>query len=197
MTATWVVLGIAAVVAGGALAVIALYNGLIRLRNIVEESWRQIDVELTRRHDLVPNLVETVKAYAAHEQETLTAVLAARNQATATKSSPVQQARQENVLTTALGRLLAVAEAYPDLKANENFRQLQRDLTDTEDRVAASRRFYNANVRALNTKVQSIPTNVIAQSTGIAQAEYFEIDDPEARRAPAVNFGAVGPGKVG
>ncbi len=133
------------------------YNGLIRLRNVVQESWRQIDVELKRRHDLIPNLVETVKGYAAHERETLEAVISARTAAVAPGSSVAQQAQQENVLTQALGRLFAVAEAYPNLKANESFLALQAELTGTEDRIAAGRRFYNANVRALNTKVETVP----------------------------------------
>ncbi len=168
---------------------VGLYNGLVRLRNVVQESWRQIDVELHRRHDLIPNLVETVKGYAAHERETLQAVTNARAAAAAPGSSPAQQAQQENVLTAALGRLFAVAEAYPDLKANQNFLQLQRDLTDTEDRVAASRRFYNANVRALNTKVETVPSNIVAGMFGITTAEYFEADDPQVRQAPSVSFG--------
>src|SRR4051812_7001407 len=155
-----------------ALFFVAQYNGLIRLRNVVQESWRQIDVELNRRHDLIPNLVETVKGYAAHERGTLDEVTAARAAAAAPGASPAQQAQQENVLTQALGRLFAVAEAYPDLKANTNFLQLQRDLTDTEDRVAASRRFYNANVRSLNTKVETVPSNVVAGMFGIKTAEY-------------------------
>ncbi|MBC7640198.1 MAG: LemA family protein [Rhodoferax sp.] len=171
---------------------VGLYNGLVRLRNVVQESWRQIDVELTRRHDLIPNLVETVKGYAAHERETLQAVTNARAMAAAPGSSPAQQAQQENVLTAALGRLFAVAEAYPDLKANQNFLQLQRDLTDTEDRLAASRRFYNANVRSLNTKVETVPSNVVAGLFHIGRAEYFEAEDLAVRVAPQVSFGAPG-----
>ncbi len=171
---------------------VGLYNGLVRVRNVVQESWRQIDVELTRRHDLIPNLVETVKGYAAHERETLQAVTNARAAAAAPGSSPAQQAQQENVLTAALGRLFAVAEAYPDLKANQNFLQLQRDLTDTEDRLAASRRFYNANVRTLNTKVETVPSNIVASLFHIGRAEYFEAEDPAVRAAPQVSFGAPG-----
>jgi len=171
---------------------VGLYNGLVRVRNVVQESWRQIDVELTRRHDLIPNLVETVKGYAAHERETLQAVTNARAAAAAPGSSPAQQAQQENVLTAALGRLFAVAEAYPDLKANQNFLQLQRDLTDTEDRLAASRRFYNANVRTLNTKVETVPSNIVASLFHIVRAEYFEAEDPAVRAAPQVSFGAPG-----
>jgi LemA protein len=167
---------------------VALYNGLIRLRNLVQESWRQIDVELNRRHDLIPNLVETVKGYASHERETLEAVTNARAAAAAPGSSPAQQAQQENVLTQALGRLFAVAEAYPDLKANQNFLELQRELTDTEDRIAASRRFYNANVRSLNTKVETVPSNIVAGMFHIQRAEYFETEDEQVRAAPSVSF---------
>lgn len=183
-----VVLVVIALLAIVVLVGVGLYNGLVRLRNVVQESWRQIDVELTRRHDLIPNLVETVKGYAAHERETLQAVTEARTAAAAPGASPAQQAKQENVLTAALGRLFAVAEAYPDLKANQNFLQLQRDLTDTEDRLAASRRFYNANVRALNTKVETVPSNIVAGLFNIERAEYFEAEDPAVRATPQVSF---------
>ncbi len=166
---------------------IAQYNGLVKLRNLVQESWRQIDVELQRRHDLIPNLVETVKGYAAHERSTLEEVTQARATAAAPGSSPAQQAQQENVLTAALGRLFAVAEAYPDLKANQNFLQLQQELTNTEDRVAAGRRFYNANVRSLNTKIETFPSNLIAGMFSFQRAEYFETTDA-ARQVPGVQF---------
>jgi LemA protein len=169
------------------------YNGLIRLRNVVQESWRQIDVELKRRHDLIPNLVETVKGYAAHERETLEAVVQARAAAVAPGAGPAQQAQQENVLTQALGRLFAVAEAYPNLKANENFLALQNELTATEDRIAAGRRYYNANVRALNVKVESVPSNVVAGMFHITKAEYFEVDDQAQREAPSVSFDRSAP----
>jgi LemA protein len=170
------------------------YNGLIRLRNRVQEAWRQIDVELTRRHDLIPNLVETVKGYAAHERGTLEAVIQARNAAVAPGSSVAEQGQQENVLTQALGRLFALAEAYPDLKANQNFLALQNELTSTEDRIAAGRRYYNATVRELNTKVETIPTNFIAGIANVERADYFEEENPEARSAPSVSFGSSGPG---
>lgn len=166
---------------------IAQYNGLVRLRNLVQEAWRQIDVELQRRHDLIPNLVETVKAYAKHEKETFEQVTKARSMATAPGSGPAEQAAQENILTQALGRLIAVAEAYPELKADKNFQQLQLELTNTEDRIAAGRRFYNANVRTLNTKIETFPTNIIAGMFGFHRAEYFETDDA-ARTAPTVDF---------
>ena len=167
---------------------IAQYNGLIRLRNLVQEAWRQIDVELQRRHDLIPNLVETVKGYAAHERSTFEDVTKARAAASVPGQSPAEQAAQENILTQALGRLFALAEAYPDLKANTNFLQLQQELTNTEDRVAAGRRFYNANVRTLNTKIETFPTLIIAKMFGFTQAEYFETEDPAARQAPSVSF---------
>jgi LemA protein len=177
------VIGVAVIGVG-----VALYNGLIRLRNVVQESWRQIDVELNRRHDLIPNLVETVKGYASHERATFEAVTNARAAAAAPGSTPAQQAQQENVLTQALGRLFAVAEAYPDLKANQNFLDLQRQLAETEDRIAASRRYYNANVRSLNTKVETVPSNILAGMFHIERAEYFEAEDPQVRAAPSVSF---------
>lgn len=168
--------------------VVAMYNGLIKLRNLVQEAWRQIDVELTRRHDLIGNLVETVKGYAAHERGTLEDVMKARSAAMAPNQSPAQQAESENMLSQALGRLIAVAEAYPDLKANQNFMALQQELTATEDRIASARRYYNATVRELNTKVETVPTNFVAGMFGIKQAEYFEAVG-EQREAPKVDFG--------
>jgi LemA protein len=172
---------------------IAGYNGLIKLRNRVQEAWQQIDVELTRRHDLIPNLVETVKGYASHERGTLEAVIQARNAAAQPGSSVAEQGQQEAVLTQALGRLFALAEAYPDLKANQNFLALQSELTNTEDRIASGRRYYNATVRELNTKVETIPTNIIANIASVQRADYFEVEDERARSAPSVSFGA-GPG---
>ncbi|GGL44598.1 LemA family protein [Phycicoccus endophyticus] len=166
---------------------VAAYNGLIRLRNLAQEAWRQIDVELTRRHDLIGNLVETVKGYAAHERSTLEEVIAARATAMAPGQSPAQQAESENLLSQALGRLIAVAEAYPDLKANENFLALQGELTSTEDRIASARRYYNATVRDLNTRVETVPTNVVANLFSVRRAEYFEAAGEE-RVAPRVDF---------
>lgn len=167
---------------------VAQYNGFVRLRNLVQEAWRQIDVELHRRHDLIPNLVESVKGYAAHERGVFDEVTQARAAAAGAGTGPAVQAQQENVLTAALGRLFAVAENYPVLRASENFQQLQTELSTTEDRIAAGRRFYNANVRALNTKVESFPANVIANMFGFVRAEYFEVDDPQVRQAPQVSF---------
>ena len=171
---------------------VATYNGLVRLRNLVQEAWRQIDVELHRRHDLIPNLVETVKGYAAHERAVFEAVTQARAAAAAPGSSPAEQAAQENMLTGALRQLFAVAEAYPQLRASENFTQLQAELTNTEDRIAAGRRFYNANVRELNTRVETFPPSLIARWFGFTRAEYFEVDDAAVRAAPTVDFGAAG-----
>ena len=169
------------------------YNRLIKLRNLVQEAWRQIDVELTRRHDLIPNLVETVKGYASHERGTLEDVMKARSAAMSGGQSPADLAQNENVLTQALGRLFAVAEAYPDLKANQNFLALQQELASTEDRIASGRRYYNANVRELNTKVESVPSNIVAGLAHIGRAEYFEAEGAE-REAPQVSFGGPGAG---
>ena len=185
MTALWIVVAIVVVLA---IAVAVSYNRFVRQRNLVQESWRQVDVELTRRHELVPNLVETVKGYATHEREVFESVTRARAAAAAPGASPAEQAKQEGVLGQALGRLFAVAEAYPDLKASTNFLELQRQLTETEDRIAAGRRFYNANVRALNTRVESFPSNVIAGMFGFHQTEYFEVQDESVRTAPTVDF---------
>ena len=171
---------------------VATYNGFVRLRNLVQEAWRQIDVELHRRHDLIPNLVDTVKGYAAHERAVFDEVTAARAAAASPGASPATQAAQENVLTQALGRLFAVAEAYPQLRASDNFMALQAELTNTEDRIAAGRRFYNANVRQLNTKVETFPSNLIAGWFSFTRAEYFEAEDPAARAVPRVDFGAAG-----
>lgn len=167
--------------------IISSYNRLVRLRNRVEESWRQIDVELTRRHDLIPNLVETVKGYASHERGTLEEVMQARNQAAAPSASPAERAARENVLTGALRQLFAVAEAYPDLKANVNFQQLSSSLEETENRLANARRYYNAIVRENNTTVESFPTNIIAGLFKFVRAEYFEADEPQ-RQVPEVDF---------
>lgn len=166
------------------------YNGLVRQKNLVQESWHQVDVELTRRHDLIPNLVNTVQGYAQHESGTLQAVINARNAAMHT-SGPAQAAAAEGELSQALGRLIALSEAYPDLKANTNFVALQQELTATEDRIASARRYYNANVRELNTKMETIPTKFFVGMAGVNRAEYFEADDA-ALSAPNVQFGPGG-----
>ncbi len=192
MTPVLITLGIVALLGFWA---VGLYNGLVKQRNLVQESWRQIDVELKRRHDLIPNLVETVKGYAQHESGTLEAVIRARGAAMSGGQSPAQAAQSEGMLTQALGRLIAVSESYPELKANANFQALQNELTSTEDRIASARRYYNANVRELNTKVESFPTNMVASRFGIKQAEYFEI--AEGQRDPvSVDFG-TGSGSAG
>ncbi len=170
------------------LYVILTYNSLIRLRNRTDEAFSDIDTQLKRRHDLIPNLVESVKGYAAHERGTFEAVTAARTAAVSAQG-PEAQAQAENVLTQALGKLFAVAEAYPDLKANENFLQLQNELTDTEDKIQASRRFYNMNVRDLNIKIESVPSNIVAGMAKITQREFFEIEEPADREVPQVSFG--------
>lgn len=172
-----------------AIWLVSTYNAFVRLRNLVQEAWRQIDVELHRRHDLIPNLIETVKGYAAHESGVFEAVSQARAAAIQPGATPAQQASQEDSLTQALGRLFAVAEAYPQLRAAENFVALQNELTNTEDRIAAGRRFYNANVRELNTKVETFPANVVAGMFHISRAEYFEVNDPQVRSTPVVDFG--------
>jgi len=178
-----------------ALAVVALlviylivaYNGLIRRRNQIENSWAQIDVQLKRRLDLIANLVETVKGYAAHEKETLDAVITARNAAVAAPNTPHAQAEADNVVTGALRQLFALGEAYPDLKANQNFLALQEELTATEGRVAYARQFYNDSVLSYNNKLQQIPTVVFANLMNFERREYFEADEA-ARTAPNVSF---------
>ena len=162
------------------------YNGLVRLRNRIDNAWSQIDVQLKRRYDLIPNLVETVKGYAAHEKGVLEAVTQARANAI-NAQGPAQQAEAENVLSGALKSLFAVAEAYPDLKANQNFLSLQEELTSTEDRVAYARQFYNDSVLSYNNKLQTFPRNVIAGMFSFEKREYFE-GDPEATGPVRVQF---------
>lgn len=159
-----------------AIVAVVMYNGLVRLRNKIDGAFAQIDVQLNRRHDLIPNLVETVKGYAAHESKTLEAVVAARNQATAATGT-AEKAQAENVLTGALKSLFAVAEAYPDLKANQGFQQLQSQLAETEDRIAFARQYFNDNVRIYNTKVQTFPTMFLARMGGFTEREYFEAEE--------------------
>src|SRR3954465_7512011 len=171
-----------------ALYAVVTFNGLVRLRNQSEEAFSDIDVQLKRRHDLIPNLVETVKGYAAHERQVFENVTAARSAATAAQG-PAEQARAEGALTGALRQLVAVAEAYPDLKANQNFLELQNELTDTEDKIQAARRFYNMTVRDLNTKVETFPSRVIAGMRNIGKRDFFELDEPADRDVPAVSFG--------
>jgi LemA protein len=162
------------------------YNGLVSLRNRIENAWAQIDVQLKRRYDLIPNLVETVKGYASHERETLDAVIEARN-AGMNATGPHDQAEAENQITGALKSLFALSEAYPDLKANQNFAQLQEELTGTEGRIAYARQFYNDTVYRYNTKIQSFPSNVLANAFRFSEREYFEADD-ESRGPTQVQF---------
>ena len=169
-----------------ALYAIVTYNGLVGLRNRIENAWAQIDVQLKRRYDLIPNLVETVKGYASHERETLDAVIQARN-AGMNAQGPHDQAEAENQITGALRSLFALSEAYPDLKANQNFAQLQEELTGTEGRIAYARQFYNDTVYRYNTKVQSFPSNVLAGTFRFQEREYFQADD-ESRGPTQVSF---------
>ena len=167
---------------------IATYNILVRLRFQLKESWSDVQAELQRRYDLIPNLVEIVKGYAKHERETLEHVVELRNTAAANHGTPQEQAGDENSFIGGVKQLFAVAEAYPDLKANQNFLQLQDELVNTEDRIQASRRFYNANVRDLNTRVGVFPSNLVAGMFHFEQAQYFEIEDSSIRAAPKIGF---------
>ncbi len=169
------------------IAAVLVYNGLIRAKNQVENAWSQIDVQLKRRLDLIPNLVETVKGYAAHERETLERVVLARNAAIEAPDAPGPQAAADNVLSGALRQLFALGEAYPDLKANQNFLELQEQVTATEDRVAYARQFYNDSVLSYNNKIESVPSVFVAKALGYTEREYFEADEA-ARTAPTVEF---------
>ncbi len=178
-TTIWIVIGIIAVVA---LALIFVYNSLIKLRNRVQEAWSDIDVQLKRRYDLIPNLINTVKGYASHEKETFEKVTQARNQAMQSQqggSSAESQAQAENALSSTLKSLFAVAENYPDLKASQNFQELQRELSDTENKIQAARRFYNNNVLQFNTKIQTFPVNLIAGAFNFKKKDFFEIEEEQ------------------
>ena len=166
---------------------VGAYNGLVRLRNQVKEAWAQIDVQLKRRHDLIPNLVETVKGYAGHEKSTLEGVTKARTAAVSAQGVGAQ-AQAESALSGALGRLMLLVENYPDLKANQNFLALQEELTSTENKISFSRQFYNEQVMIYNTRCQSIPTNIIAGMFSFQQAEFFELLDQAQREVPKVQF---------
>jgi LemA protein len=168
--------------------VILAYNALVRLRQHVRESWSGIDTELKRRYDLIPNLVETVQGYAAHEREVLQAVTDARSRAAASNGDPDSQARDEKQLVASMNRLLAVAEGYPELKASANFLGLQKELANTEDRIQSVRRFYNANVRDLNTRIEVFPSNLIAGAFGFRPAQFFEVERSAIRQAVDVSF---------
>jgi LemA protein len=181
---TFIVVGIAVLLI---IFFVAQYNRLIRLNVAVDEAFAQIEVQLKRRADLIPNLVETVKGYAAHEQSTFDAVITARAKAT-TASTVADTAAADGMLTQALRGLLAVAEAYPDLKASTNFMSLQEELATTENKVAFSRQFYNDNVRSLNTAVKTIPTNFFAGFAKVDEREFYEVDEATNRNAPNVSF---------
>jgi LemA protein len=168
------------------LTLVLLYNKLVRLRNRVENAWAQVDVQLRRRYDLIPNLVETVKGYAAHERATFEEVTKART-AAQEASTVREQAQAENMLTAALGRLFAVAEDYPELRATENFQQLQSQLEETETKIAVSRQVYNDAVLTYDTALETVPTNIVAGMFSFAEKPYFEIEEP-AREAPQVRF---------
>jgi LemA protein len=191
-----VIIIILVIVAIIALVAMGSYNGFVKSRNLIQESWRQIDVELNRRYELLPNLVETVRAYAAHERNTLEDITRLRSQAQQVSqhdgSLPSQaRADVEEQLSGAVRNLIVSVEAYPDLKSNTNFLELQQQLAETEDRIAAGRRFYNANVRVYNTKIDSVPSNIIANMFKFEKATYFEVNDPAVRQAPSVSFGEI------
>ncbi len=170
-----------------ALVLIGIYNGLIRSKNRVDEAWSDIDVQLKRRYDLIPKLIETVKGYAAHEKTVLEDVTAARTKAQGASGLAAKE-QAENNLSRAISGIFAVAENYPQLKANENFAQLQSDLTDTEDKIQAARRFYNGNVRDFNTKLQVFPTNIFANMLGFTKRDFFGLENQAEAQAPKVSF---------
>ena len=182
----WVIIIVIVLIVVIGLVLVGMYNGLVKLKNRVEAAWAQIDVQLKRRHDLIPNLVETVKGYATHEQETLERVIQARN-AGVSASGPAQQAEAENQLTGALRQLFAVSEGYPDLKANQNFLNLQEELTSSEDRIAYARQYYNDAVNNYNTKIESFPSSTLAKRMHYQQREYFEAEG-EAKGPVDVKF---------
>src|SRR5919106_2866332 len=188
----WVIIAIVALLVLLALGYVLFRNSIINLRNRVDESWSGIDVQLKRRHDLVPNLVETVKGYATHEQATFEKVTQARA-AAMQASGPEQAGPAEAALSQAIGGLRVVAEQYPDLRATENFQQLQRQLSELEDEIQASRRIYNSNVQAYNTKIQQFPMSIVAKQGGFTDKEFFEIEDAADREVPEVSFSQTPP----
>jgi LemA protein len=182
----WIILGVLFLIV---VFLVGMYNGLVRLKVTCDNAWADIDVQLKRRYDLIPNLVETVKGYAAHEKGTLEAVINARNRAM-TATGPADKAQAENMLSGALKSLFALAEAYPQLRAIESFTSLQNSLTQIEDTVQNARRYYNAVVRDLNTKIQQFPSNIFAGMLGFKTREFFEVSAPAEREAPKVSFNA-------
>ncbi|MDB5588117.1 MAG: LemA protein [Devosia sp.] len=184
--AIWIILAIVVV---AVVYAISIYNSLVKNRQLVQEGWSGIDVQLKRRTDLIPNLMEAVKGYMTHERDTLQAVTDARTNAqSASNASPEERAKAEGALSGALGRLIAVAEAYPDLKASTNFLEFQQALQTIEDEIQLSRRYYNGAVRNLNTTVESFPSNLIANNFKFEKAEYFELENPADRAVPTVKF---------
>jgi LemA protein len=184
MLPTVIIVGVIVVVIAG---LVGIYNGLVGKRIRCQEAWSQIDVQLKRRYDLIPNLVETVKGYAAHEKDTLERVIHARNQAISAQGVK-QQAEAENFLSGALRQLFALSENYPNLKANENFAQLQEELTSTENKIAFARQHYNDSSAVYNTARETFPNNLIANAFSFQRQDYFEIEDPAARQTPQVKF---------
>jgi LemA protein len=182
----WIIVIVVAVVL--VFFIIGLFNTLVRLRNQVKNAWSQIDVQLKRRYDLIPNLIETVRGYMKHERETMEAVTKARQQAINITSGVLDQAKAENMLSQTLRSLFAVAENYPDLKANQNFLALQEELTSTENKISFARQFYNDSTMNYNNKIQMFPSNVIAGMFSFKQAEFFEIEEAAQREAPKVQF---------
>jgi LemA protein len=182
----YVVIGIAVLIV---LWAIMTYNGLVSRRAMVAEGWSGIDAQLKRRADLIPNLVETVKGYATHERTTFDELAKMRSEGGATSQDPGQRAAAETAITAAIGKVMAVAEAYPELKASANFQDLQKDLADIEDQIQMARRYYNGAVRNLNVSVQQFPSNIVAGMTGFQPAQFFQIDNAADRNAPKVSFG--------
>jgi LemA protein len=186
MTITWIILGIVVIVV---LWIIGIFNGFVSLRNRAKEAWADIEVQLKRRYDLIPNLVNTVKGYASHESSAFENVTKARSLAMGAQGPTGEHAQAENMLTGALKSVFAIAEAYPELKANQNFLALQGELSDTENKIQAARRFYNANVRDLNIKTESFPSNIIAGLFHFAKMEFFDLPDNDVAQNPvAVKF---------
>lgn len=180
------VLAVIVVVLGG--IAVGMYNSLVRIRNHCEESWSDVETEMQRRYDLIPNLVNTVKGYASHEKELLEEVTRLREQCASNQGSPQEQAQTEGLLQGALGKLMVRLEAYPDLKANQNFLALQEELSSTENRIAFARQAYNDAVMRLNTKIESFPANLVAGPFGFTRRSFFELEDPSEREVPEVKF---------
>jgi LemA protein len=179
-----ILLGLAVLVI---IVMVAIYNGLVKLRQQVKNAWAQVDVQLKRRYDLIPNLVNTAKGYLKHERETLENVIKARQQCI-DASSVADQAKAENFLTQTLRSLFAVSEAYPDLKANQNMLALQEELTSTENKIGFARQFYNDSVMKYNTRIQTVPANMVAGMFNFSEEDFFELEEPEEREAPKVEF---------